>query len=210
VTPTVKAVILDYGGVLRSEDTTTFDEFASGFGLPPGTLWAAFHHIPEYRLSRTGVIGASAYREAVLGHLATLLPRDRAEAALSQWEALRSQDAPIEPAMAALLDRLRGQVRLGLLSNAGKGARARLEAEGVAQWFDDVVCSGDVGLAKPDPAIFRLAARRLDAEPSACAFLDDQPEHVESARSIGMRAHRHDARRIEDTLAFLRRAGLNL
>lgn len=210
MSPTVAAVIFDYGGVLRNEDATTFDEFAAGFGLPAGSLWAAFHNIPEYRLSRTGEIGAAAYHKAVLGHLSQLLPTERAETALTQWEAVRAKDAPIEPEMVALLDRLRGQVRLGLLSNAGKGARAGLEALGVAARFDDVLCSGDVGLAKPDPAIFRLAARRLLVEPAACAFLDDQQEHVEAARSVGMRAHRHEARRMGETLAFLREARLEI
>lgn len=109
--------------------------------------------------------------------------------------------------MRDVLARLRGRVRLGLLSNAGAGARRRLEERGVAACFDDVVTSGDVGLAKPDPAIFRLAARRLGVAPEACAFVDDTEGHVLGAREVGMRAHHHHRSRMADLLAFLRDVG---
>lgn len=68
--------------------------------------------------------------------------------------------APIEPEMRALVIRLRAakRVKLGLLSNASPGWTERLRARGIADLFDDVVVSADVGLAKPDPEVFRLAA----------------------------------------------------
>ena len=203
----VSAVIFDYGGVLRREDNADFDAFAATVGLPAGWLWSAFHDIPEYVASRTGRLDAAGYRAAVVRHLARVLPADRAEAALDAWEALRRQDHPVEPEMDAVLDRLRGRVRLGLLSNAGSGARRRLEELGVAARFDDVVCSGDVGLAKPDPAIFRLAASRLGLPPSDCAFVDDQERHVVAARGVGLRAHQHHRTRMAALLAFLAEVG---
>ncbi len=205
--PPVEAVLFDYGGVLRREDVADFDAFAAEVGLPPGWLWSAFHDIPEYALSHTGRLAPDAYRAAVVAHLARVLPPDRAEAALDAWEARRRQDLPVEPAMDALLDRLRGRVRLGLLSNAGRGARERLDALGVSARFDDVVCSGDVGLAKPDPAIFRLAAHRLGVAPEACAFIDDTERHVAAARTIGLRAHHHHASRVPALLTFLVEVG---
>lgn len=203
----VSAVLFDYGGVLRREDAADFDAFAAEVGLPPGWLWSAFHEIPEYAASRTGRLDAAGYRAAVVRHLARVLPADRAEAALDAWEALRRQDHPVEPEMDDVLARLRGRVRLGLLSNAGRGARQRLDELGVSARFDDVVCSGDVGLAKPDPAIFRLAAARLGLAPEACAFVDDQARHVEAARGVGLRAHCHHRTRMPELLAFLREVG---
>lgn len=205
--PPVEAVLFDYGGVLRREDVANFDAFAAEVGLPPGWLWSAFHDVPEYALSRTGRLAPEAYRAAVVAHLARVLPPDRAEAALDAWEARRRQDLPVEPAMDALLDRLRGRVRLGVLSNAGRGARERLDALGVSARFDDVVCSGDVGLAKPDPAIFRLAAHRLGVAPEACAFVDDTERHVAAARAVGLRAHHHHASRMPALVAFLVEVG---
>ena len=97
--------------------------------------------------------------------------------------------APIDPDMRALVVRLRaaGRVKLGLLSNANRGWTERLREHGVADLFDDVVVSADVGLAKPDPEVFLLATRRLGVEPTACLMIDDQSQHVESAQRVGLR-----------------------
>jgi epoxide hydrolase-like predicted phosphatase len=54
--------------------------------------------------------------------------------------------------------------------------------------FDDVVDSCDVGLRKPDPAIYRLACERLGVAPEAAVFLDDTRRHVEGARQVGLHA----------------------
>lgn len=201
-------MIFDYGGVLRREDAADFDDFAAEVGLPRGVLWAAFHDIPAYRLSRTGRLDAAGHRAAVVEALTPYVDRREAEAALAAFDARRASDAPVEPAMSALLGRLAGRGRLGLLSNAGAGARARLEALGVTAPFDDIVCSGDVGLAKPEPAIFRLAASRLGVSPEACFFIDDSAGHVEAARSVGMRAHHHHRSRMPELVEALAREGV--
>ncbi len=73
--------------------------------------------------------------------------------------------------------------------------------------FDDVLCSGDVGLMKPDPAVFRLSASRLGVEPADCAYVDDMERHVVAARSVGMRAHRYTRSAHVDLLRFLVDAG---
>lgn len=52
--------------------------------------------------------------------------------------------------------------------------------------FDVVVISGEVGLRKPDPAIFRLTAERLGVEPPRCVFVDDHPGHLQVAAQEGM------------------------
>jgi putative hydrolase of the HAD superfamily len=203
----VLAVLFDYGGVLYPEDGDAFDAFAARYGLPPGRLWAAYHEIPEHRLSRTGRIGNEEYLAGVVRALARDLGAARARAVVEEFQRERGRAGPVDPAMDALLDRLRGRVRLGLLSNAGRGARARLEAAGVAARFDDVLCSAEVGLAKPDPEVFRLAARRLDVEPIACAFVDDMPHNVEGARRVGMRAFHYARRRHEELLRWLEDLG---
>jgi putative hydrolase of the HAD superfamily len=54
--------------------------------------------------------------------------------------------------------------------------------------FDVVLDSCEVGLRKPDPAIYRLACARLGLEPSECLFVDDLACNVEAARELGMEA----------------------
>ena len=206
----VEAVIFDYGGVLRSDSREIWTECDAAAGLPAGTLWAAWHDIPEYRLSREGAIDLLEFRAAM--HRA-LIPRAgdaaQAEAALAMLEGRLAALPHIDADMRALVDRLRGgnRVKLGLLSNANRGFGERLQMRGVSGLFDDVVISADVGRAKPDPVIFRLAALRLGVAPEACLMIDDQMQHVEGARAAGLRAWVHEPARMRELIAWLESEG---
>lgn len=61
-------------------------------------------------------------------------------------------------------------------------ARRRFE---FLDWFQDILISGDVGLVKPDPAIFRLASRRFGVPMEGTVFIDDALPNVEAARALG-------------------------
>jgi HAD superfamily hydrolase (TIGR01509 family) len=93
-----------------------------------------------------------------------------------------------------LVRRLRPRYKLSVLSNADMSLRGRLERDGIHALFDDVVVSAEVGMAKPDPAIFRLAVERLGLTPAECVFVDDWDQNVAAARDVGMRGviHRVD------------------
>ncbi len=56
------------------------------------------------------------------------------------------------------------------------------------QWFESIVVSGEVGLAKPDPRIFALAIERCRLDPGRTVFIDDSPRNVEAGRAAGMQA----------------------
>lgn len=62
------------------------------------------------------------------------------------------------------------------------------------QLFDDIVVSGEERVAKPDPAIFAILARRAGRPLTECVFVDDSPANVEAAAAAGM-----DAIRFTDT-----------
>ncbi len=55
----------------------------------------------------------------------------------------------------------------------------------VLRLFDDVVVSGEVGVAKPDPRIFDLTARRIGHDPASIYFTDDSPTNVAAALEAG-------------------------
>ncbi len=56
------------------------------------------------------------------------------------------------------------------------------------QWFEDIVVSGQVGLAKPDPRIFSLAIERCRLNLARTVFIDDITHNVEAGRKSGLRA----------------------
>lgn len=61
----------------------------------------------------------------------------------------------------------------GLISNWDSTARAVLEAEGLLPLLDPIIVSSEVGAAKPDPEIFRIAIARAGVLPEQCLYIGD-------------------------------------
>jgi len=88
-----------------------------------------------------------------------------------------------------VLDELRGRgYRLGLISVCSEEVPQLWPETPFAARIDEPVFSCSVGVAKPDPRIYRIAAERLGVEPCECLFVDDQPSFVEGAIEAGMDA----------------------
>jgi epoxide hydrolase-like predicted phosphatase len=84
---------------------------------------------------------------------------------------------------------LRPRCRTGLLSNAWTTMRYWLEVKWrIADAFDAIIISAEVGLAKPDPRIYRLAVEQLGVAPSEAVFVDDVAENAAGARAAGLQA----------------------
>ncbi len=82
-------------------------------------------------------------------------------------------------------------VRVGVLSNWDLRLRPLLDQLGVLHWVDDAIVSAEVGLEKPDPAIFHLACAHLGARPSHTVHLgDSRRDDLEGALGAGLHAHR--------------------
>lgn len=81
-------------------------------------------------------------------------------------------------------------VRLFGLTNAARPSfEAVRRTAPVVDDMEDVVVSADVGLIKPDPAIYRLLLERNALAASDCLFIDDRPENCAAAEALGMAAH---------------------
>ncbi len=96
------------------------------------------------------------------------------------------------PGARALLARLKSEgARLFALSNlpAEKDAETFGLFPGLRDFFEDVVVSGAERLAKPDPAIYRLALARLRAEAPDVFFTDDSAANIKAAAEMGFHTH---------------------
>jgi putative hydrolase of the HAD superfamily len=77
--------------------------------------------------------------------------------------------------------------KVGLLSNAWDDLRQTMHTRwDIDDLFDEMIISAEVGMVKPDPRIFRLAAERLRVAPREAVFIDDMPDNVEAARHEGL------------------------
>jgi putative hydrolase of the HAD superfamily len=105
------------------------------------------------------------------------------------WDAV-----PLEPypeAVAALGQLRDAGFRLGVLANQPASTRDELERAGIADLCDGVWLSAVVGLAKPDPAFFRLALEAWRLEPRRIAYVGDRPDNdVAPAKALGLTAMR--------------------
>ncbi len=82
--------------------------------------------------------------------------------------------------------RTRG-LRVGLVSNCSEEVAYAWPDTSFARFFDDAVFSATAGLAKPEPAIYRLAADGLGVEPADCLFVGDGAnDELRGAREVGM------------------------
>ena len=91
--------------------------------------------------------------------------------------------------MVELVKELRAAgIRLGVLTNNVLEFRDNWRSMmPFDEWFDDIVDSHEVGLRKPNPAIYQLALARLGAEAGRTAFLDDVTTNVSAAERVGIR-----------------------
>jgi FMN phosphatase YigB (HAD superfamily) len=89
----------------------------------------------------------------------------------------------------SLFERLGRTCRLGLLSNTDPIHVAHFEANySFVRYFPARVYSCRVGSSKPAPAIYHRALREVEATPEETLFIDDMPENVRAAASLGINA----------------------
>jgi putative hydrolase of the HAD superfamily len=114
--------------------------------------------------------------------------------AASFGDAIRSKLPILYPHVGATLAALqRGGYRIGLISNTGRTwgrfLRPIQDDLGVGKFFDDRVFSDEVGVRKPEPAIFELALSHLGLRPDEVVHVgDDLVADVTGSKGIGMRA----------------------
>jgi len=151
-------------------------------GLPRSSVFDTLYRSDTWREIECGRGDRQAWLEkahrALEARAGRPLPRLHDE-----W---RRAQGPIE-ANLTLVRELGASHKLGVLSNADRSLRDRLEREmAIHHLFHDIVCSAEVGLAKPDPAVYVMAAERLGLSPRDCLFVDGLDTNVEAARQVGM------------------------
>jgi len=179
------AAIFDFGGVLTTSVWDSFAAFCRSEGLEPDAVKKLFSTDPAALAALRRLEMGKSSEDEFEAEFGRLLGLEKPEGLIdSMFEGMKP-----EPAMVEAVRELRaGDIKTGMLSNSW--SVDHYDRDLLAELFDDVVISAEVGLHKPQPEIYRLAAERLEVDPEACLFVDDLRENCEGAEAVGMTAIR--------------------
>ncbi|MEV0050697.1 HAD-IA family hydrolase [Saccharopolyspora shandongensis] len=196
------AILCDLDGVLRWWDPEIMSGLDRANGLPWGALAKTAFAPDRLNPAITGAQTDEQWRAAIAADLAEACATPEAARALvAEWSAHAGE---VVDEVAELLAAAREHVPVILVSNATTRLESDLARLGIADLLDEVVNSARVGIAKPDPGIYRFAAARAGVPEARCLFVDDTLQNVEAARSLGMRAlHHQNPAQLSETLAPL-------
>lgn len=91
------------------------------------------------------------------------------------------------PGVPELLEKLSTNYSLGVIANQMPGVEGRLCQFGIRQHFKVVIGSGDLGISKPDPAIFYSALAQAGCTPQDAVMVGDRLDNdIAPARELGM------------------------
>ena len=196
------ALLVDFDGVLRSYDMRVPGPLETANGLDEGEILAVASDpallIPAIlgRVSRAGWLTDIAVALADrVGGLET------AEKLVADWDTYRGE---IVPEVLDTIEFLRASgVPVALCTNATDDLREDLARFGLAEAFDAVVSSAEIGYVKPMPEFYRAACDALDTAPGLCLLVDDTVRNIAGARAAGLLGYRFTG---VDDLAYVRAA----
>jgi putative hydrolase of the HAD superfamily len=164
----------------------SFRAFCREEGIDPESVRTLFREDPRaLRLVRRLEVGEIEEEEFSKSFGALLGIADSADLVNRIFGGIEPDETMVEAVKKA---RLAG-IRTGLLSNSmGTG---RYDRDAFPELFDGVVISGEVGLHKPQPEIFKLGCERIGLPPQECVFVDDLRENCDGAEAVGMTAILH-------------------
>lgn len=189
----IEAVCFDFGGVFIASPFAAAAQAARDMGVPEAELLELVFgpydqdgDHPWHRLER----GELTFEEATaaIAALAEGAGRGRIEP-MDVLIAMAADRAPRDFMVELVRDLRSSGIRTGVITNNirefGAAWRAMVPVD---ELFDDIVDSSEVGVRKPDPAIYHLACQRLDVAPERTLFIDDHQGNVVGARAVGMGA----------------------
>lgn len=196
----IRAVIFDFGRVISAQKPQSlFEGYERELGLAPGTI-------------NTIMFESSAWKDALIGRntmgefwrkIGPALGL-RSVGQIEDFHRRYHADEEVNSHVVHLIGRLFGAYKLAVCSNSPPGLTDWLREWGINHYFNVVFCSGDEGVAKPDPVSYLATVCRLGVAPWEAVFVDDAMENVLGASKQGLRAIQFtDARALEEALSAM-------
>jgi HAD superfamily hydrolase (TIGR01549 family) len=179
----IEVVFFDVGGVLY--DDTVYARAWNRALREAGARFTDEEFDEEYSAARAAQSGSFRRR---------LMARFLPEADLRTLESIAERFWRYPPTARyddaiPCLERLHAEYRLGVIANQPGEVRAAMSRDGLAAFFEVWGISDELGVGKPDPTLFELAAKAAGVPPASAVMVGDRLDYdVRPARSVGMRA----------------------
>ncbi|MGH2725921.1 MAG: HAD family hydrolase [Actinomycetota bacterium] len=178
----IPAVVFDYGGVLTGPPFERVGEFEAQNGLPRGIIMNLFDG-PEWL---DLYVGKGSVREWMISLGRRIQADHGVRINLRELGVLMAGDGPTHDMIETIAELHERGITLGILTNNVQDVAWRDMVP--AQLLDVVVDSSEVGLVKPDPAIYELLLEKLGRPAPEVAYFDDLEENIPPARALGINA----------------------
>lgn len=174
-------VLFDLGGVLV--DFRGISSLAQRLDRPLEVMAETWLASPSVRAYERGQIDTASFMDRIQAEMQLGLSAQALKSEMEGW-----LPGVLPGARELIGDLATTNVIVSCLSNTNALHWRRMTSWGVNRWFQHRLLSHEIGLVKPDAAIFEHACRVLDAEPRSVLYFDDHPTNVTAAAEGGLRA----------------------
>jgi putative hydrolase of the HAD superfamily len=200
----IRGIIFDFGGVIHDMRWDVARQLEEEYGLERNALLRTLYDCDEWRDVERGRGDIDSWRQIAQRRL-----DEAAGRSLPPLHQHWRESWHIIEENVSLIRSLRPPYKLAVLSNADVTLEDRMrDGLNIHHLFDAVVCSAVVGMAKPEPPIYRLAAERIDLPAEECVFIDDAEHNVKAAQEVGMTAIHFRVHKGDDLAAQLAELGV--
>jgi putative hydrolase of the HAD superfamily len=174
-------IFFDWGGVVSNDPG---DDFLRMLLTELGATPAQVEEIYETYMRRfmRGELSESEYWQE-LRSIYGLTIHDSISEEFKRWQGLTANDDILNLVTEAKQQGLRTAV----LSNVIEPTYNVIAAAGYYDYFDEVIASWQVGSAKPEPEIYKIALQQLETTAEASIFIDDKQKCLAPAAAMGFK-----------------------
>lgn len=178
-----EAVVFDLDGTLINSEYYKIRAWKKAFS-------SVGLEIDEDELVREWVVKGTSFSQTVKKYgLENVIEEDLRPIVSEDYLKSIETDVCLLPGVREAIDRLRGELPLGLATSSHRMYVDKLmDKFGFGEFFKGIACGSEVKALKPDPAVMLLAAERMGIEASECVAIDDAPKGVIAAKRAGMKA----------------------
>lgn len=177
----IKAIAFDWGGVIETIEGGLIKKISQYLGISEEDWNEAYYSLiylfHTNQSSWEGVANLVAKKfnatEEQIFHMQEMIKENRTTRALNQE-------------LIEMIKSLKNKnYKIGLLSNNYVELRQEIQDLGLADLFDTIIISAEVGFYKPQPEIFQILFDKLGVRNNEVVFVDDTPNSLSRAKSIG-------------------------